>query len=99
MIWRENDNEFIFKYYCYFRINKHYYIFLLILSPFLNKRYAIKWKYLMWMVIAVRLILPFHIDIPVPQMVIDIPTQITVPIDTNNEKVTPTMLPAEQKTP
>lgn len=53
----------------------------------------------MWMVIAVRLILPFHIDIPVPQMVIDIPTQITVPIDTNNEKVTPTMLPAEQKTP
>ena len=72
-------------------------IFLLIFAPFLNKRYAIKWKYLMWVVIAVRLIIPFNIDIPFPQMVIDIPTEITVPIDTNNENDAPTMSPIEQK--
>ncbi len=72
-------------------------ISLLIFAPFLNKRYAIKWKYLIWVVIAVRLIIPFNIDIPFPQMVIDVPTEITVPIDTNNETDAPTMPPIEQK--
>ena len=72
-------------------------IFLLIFAPFLNKRYAIKWKYLIWVVIAVRLIIPFNIDIPFPQIVIDVPTEITVPIDTNKENDAPTMSPTEQK--
>ena len=71
--------------------------FLLIFSSFLNKRYAIKWKYLMWVAIAVRLILPFHIDIPFPQIVIAVPAQIAVPIDANSEKAAPTMLPTEPK--
>lgn len=39
----------------------------------------------MWVMIAVRLIIPFNMDIPFPQMVIDIPTEITVPINTNNK--------------
>ena len=73
-------------------------IFLLIFAPFLNKRYAIKWKYLIWVVIAVRLIIPFSMDIPFPQIVFDVPTEITVPIDTNNENDTQTILPIEQKT-
>ncbi len=72
-------------------------IFLLIFARFLNKRYAIKWKYLIWVVIAVRLIIPFNVDIPFPQIVFDVPTEITVPIDTNNENDTPTILPVEQK--
>lgn len=72
-------------------------IFLLIFAPFLNKRYAIKWKYLIWVVIAVRLIIPFNMDIPFPQIVFDVPTEITVPIDTNNENDTQTILPIEQK--
>lgn len=72
-------------------------IFLLIFAPFLNKRYAIKWKYLIWVVIAVRLIIPFNMDIPFPQIVIDVPTEITVPIDTNNENNVPTMSPIEPK--
>lgn len=60
-------------------------IFLLALTPFLNKRYAIKWKYLVWTIIAVRLMIPFNADISVPKIVIDVPTQITAPVDTANE--------------
>lgn len=62
-------------------------IFLLALTPFLNKRYAIKWKYLMWVIIAVRLIIPFNMDISVPKIVIDVPAQITASIDTVNDTV------------
>ncbi len=31
---------------------------LLLLAPFLNKRYAAKWKYWIWIVLALRLIMP-----------------------------------------
>lgn len=72
-------------------------MFLLILAPFLNKRYAIKWKYLMWVVVAVRLMIPFNMNIPFPQIVIDVPTEITAPIDTNDESGVPVMLPTEPK--
>lgn len=78
-------------------------ILLLVLAPLLNKRYAVKWKYLMWTVIAVRLIIPFHMDIPFPQILINVPTEITAPIDTNsqiprgNKNDAPTMSPVEQK--
>ncbi len=34
-------------------------VLLLLLSPLLNKRYAAKWKYLIWIVLALRLVLPF----------------------------------------
>ena len=63
----------------------------------MNKRYAIKWKYLIWVAIAVRLIVPLNIDIPLPQIVIAVPTEITVPIDTNNENDAPTISQTEQK--
>lgn len=72
-------------------------VFLLIFAPFLNKRYAVKWKYLIWVVIAVRLIIPFHMNVPFPQLVIDVPTEITVPIETNNDNDAPTMPPIEPK--
>ena len=71
-------------------------ICLLIFAPLLMKRYAIKWKYLMWTVIAVRLIIPFHIDIPFPQMVIDVPAEITAPIGTDHENDVPAMSPTGQ---
>lgn len=32
---------------------------LLLLSPFLSKRYAAKWKYLIWIFLALRLLVPF----------------------------------------
>lgn len=72
-------------------------IFLLIFAPFLNKRYAIKWKYLIWIVIAMRLIIPFNMDIPFPQIIIDIPAEITIPINTYNENDTSTVSSIEQE--
>lgn len=70
---------------------------LLIFAPLLNKRYAMKWKYLMWTVIAVRLIIPFHLDISIPQLVIDVPPEITAPIGTDTGKNAPAMAPAESE--
>ncbi len=32
---------------------------LIALTPFINKRYAAKWKYWIWLFLAVRLLLPF----------------------------------------
>ena len=32
---------------------------LVLLTPFLNKRYAAKWKYLIWIFLALRLLVPF----------------------------------------
>lgn len=32
---------------------------LLLLTPFLNRRYAVKWKYWIWIFLALRLIIPF----------------------------------------
>ena len=32
---------------------------LIFLTPFLNKRYAAKWKYLIWIFLALRLLIPF----------------------------------------
>ncbi|MBD5393947.1 MAG: hypothetical protein HDR71_06685 [Lachnospiraceae bacterium] len=34
-------------------------VLLMLLAPFLNKRYAAKWKYWIWIFIAFRLIIPF----------------------------------------
>lgn len=33
-------------------------VFLLLVSPFLNRRYAARWKYLIWIFLAVRLLVP-----------------------------------------
>lgn len=35
-------------------------VVLLLLTPFLNKRYAAKWKYLIWIFLALRLLVPFR---------------------------------------
>ena len=36
-------------------------ILLMILSPFINRRYAAKWKYWVWIVLALRLTMPFNL--------------------------------------
>ena len=37
---------------------------LILLRGILNKRYTAKWQYWVWVVIAVRLLVPFDISIP-----------------------------------
>lgn len=39
-------------------------IFLAIFSGVLGRRYGVKWRYFVWMVIALRLIFPFHFNLP-----------------------------------
>lgn len=34
-------------------------VILMMLTPFLNKRYAAKWKYMIWIFLALRLLIPF----------------------------------------
>jgi len=58
---------------------------LLVLSPYLNKRYAAKWKYLMWIAVALRLAVPFHFSLPDRALVINVPEQIITPIAANAE--------------
>lgn len=55
-------------------------ILLLPLTPYLNKKYAVKWKYWLWIVFAFRLIIPFHWDMPYQQFVIPVPPQATASI-------------------
>ncbi|WP_339321505.1 M56 family metallopeptidase [Paenibacillus sp. FSL W8-0194] len=56
-------------------------VILLFLTPLLRKHYSAKWTYWIWMVLAIRLLLPFHfsfdkslIDIPLPSNPIMNPT-------------------------
>ena len=48
-------------------------ILLKITSPFIKKTYAAKWRYIIWLIIAVRLAAPFNITLP------SAPVRLTVP--------------------
>lgn len=37
---------------------------LLLLSPVLSKRYTAKWRYFVWLAVAVRLLIPVHFSLP-----------------------------------
>lgn len=93
---------------------------LIFLTPFLNERYAVKWKYLIWIFLALRLLIPFsganvqgvmdrisHLKVetsseseendtnnstdtamPYRGIVVEIPAQMTTPINASSEKST-----------
>lgn len=46
---------------------------VLILSKFSEKKFSAKWRYWIWLLIAVRLILPFNIDIPFAPVNLSVP--------------------------
>lgn len=46
---------------------------LLILSPFLDKRYSARWKYFVWLIIAIRLVIPFRFEFSSAPIKIDAP--------------------------
>ena len=52
---------------------------LLALSPLLAKRFTAKWKYWLWLILAVRLLLPFQLPLPQPAAEPVSAVQITVP--------------------
>ena len=52
-------------------------LLLVLFTPVFNKRYAAKWKYWVWMILAFRLLVPIGKAVEKPPVVIDIPGQIT----------------------
>lgn len=46
---------------------------LRLLAPYLNKTYAAKWKYWIWLLLAVRLIVPLNISLPTAPLAVNIP--------------------------
>ena len=56
-------------------------IALIVLGSLLNKRYVAKWKYGLWIALAVRLLVPVNYTVP------DSGFQITVPDEVGNMKV------------
>jgi len=65
---------------------------LLALSPYLNKRYAAKWNYFMWIAAALRLAIPFSLSLPERALVISVPEQIIAPAAANTENAIPIIL-------
>ena len=68
---------------------------MLVLSPYLNKRYAAKWKYLIWLALALRLAVPFHLSLPDRALVINVPEQVITPITVDAENAVPIVLNTE----
>lgn len=69
---------------------------LIVLGSLLNQRYAAKWKYFIWIILAVRLVLPFSVNLPFHPIVLHVPAEITTPIAANMETGIPILLPPEQ---
>ena len=46
---------------------------LRLLAPYLNKTYAAKWKYWIWLVLAIRLVIPINISLPTAPLTVNIP--------------------------
>lgn len=46
---------------------------LRLLAPYLNKTYAAKWKYWIWLVLAIRLVIPINISLPTAPLTVNMP--------------------------
>ena len=53
-------------------------LLLLIVSPLLNKRYTARWRYFVWLIVALRLIIPFKLELPSAPVNIPAPQNQTV---------------------
>jgi beta-lactamase regulating signal transducer with metallopeptidase domain len=51
-------------------------LLLLLIAPFLQQRYSAKWRYVVWLIIAFRLVIPFRLELPT------VPVQIPLPVIT-----------------
>lgn len=53
-------------------------VLLLIISPFLLKRYSAKWCYFVWLVLALRLIIPWRLELPQTPVHLPSPSDHTI---------------------
>lgn len=56
-------------------------IILFILTPIFNRRYTATWRYWVWMIIAIRLILPINFSLPQAIVNIEAPEQVVLNFD------------------
>ncbi len=49
-----------------------------LLFPVLNRYFTAKWRYMLWLVLAVRLLVPFRVTMPEPPVNINIPAAQTI---------------------
>ena len=40
-------------------------VIMLILTPLLKRRYSAKWRYVVWLLLAIRLVIPFRFELPI----------------------------------
>ena len=58
---------------------------IFLLMPVINKRYSAKWRYFIWLFIALRLVIPFNITLPKAPVVVNQPTEnLAVVVHTEN---------------
>lgn len=53
-------------------------LILLVLSPILNRRYSAKWRYIIWLVLALRLLIPYRAEINKTPISIPVTEQVVV---------------------
>ncbi|ODA42561.1 M56 family metallopeptidase [Desulfosporosinus sp. BG] len=53
-------------------------VLLLIISPFLHKRYSAKWCYIVWLVLALRLVFPWRFELPQAPVHLPSPSDQTI---------------------
>lgn len=55
-------------------------VLLFLFSRRISRFYSAKWNYFVWMLLAVRLMVPFHFTLPTAPVAIQMPAQISQPI-------------------
>lgn len=59
-------------------------ILMLILTPIILKRYSAKWRYFIWLFIAIRLVIPVNVTLPKAPITINQPERDTIVLRTEN---------------
>lgn len=69
-------------------------VILLALTPVMKRLFAAKWNYLIWLILALRLVIPLKLPLAEPALQVNIPSltlgeNVTVPSDTSPESLAP----------
>lgn len=51
-------------------------LLIVLVSPLLKKKHTFYWRYLLWIALGIRLVLPFDISVPKPAITISLPAHI-----------------------
>lgn len=71
-------------------------LILLALSPILNRRYSAKWRYIIWLLLALRLLIPYRVEISHTPISIPVTEQVVVLRDEGSALQVMTPKEAEQ---